>query len=147
MKLFANTRARRNTAFVVLLVWLFALASGVANACLLEARGTHSHVAAAGSSGTEHAPAVSPGHAGAVAGHDDGSRGAKAACEKVCSEGSQSLVTPDLRVVQVDFGPVPFVAVLWTPAAPVVLASGPMDDIQPIRGGPPIRVRFSRLAL
>ena len=38
MKLFPNTRAKRNTAFMVLLVWLFALASGVANACLLEAR-------------------------------------------------------------------------------------------------------------
>lgn len=147
MKLFSNTRAKRNTAFVVLLMWLFALASGVANACLLEARGTHSHAAAAGSSGAVHEPAVSAGHAGAVAGHDDGSHSAKAPCQKVCSEGSQSLVTPDLKVAQVDFGPAPFVAVLWTPATPVVLAPGPMDDMPPAHVGPPIRVRFSRLAL
>lgn len=35
MKFFTETRTKRNTAFVVLLVMLFALASGVANACLL----------------------------------------------------------------------------------------------------------------
>jgi len=35
MKLFFNIRAKRNAALMVLLVWVFALASGVANACLL----------------------------------------------------------------------------------------------------------------
>ena len=37
MNLFSNQRARRNTAFLVLPVWSLALASGFANACLLEA--------------------------------------------------------------------------------------------------------------
>lgn len=41
MKLFSNTGAKRNTAFVVLPGSPFALASGVANACLLEVRETH----------------------------------------------------------------------------------------------------------
>jgi hypothetical protein len=41
MKLFSNIRSKRSIAFIALLVWVFALASGVANACLLEARGTH----------------------------------------------------------------------------------------------------------
>ena len=38
-----NSRTRRNTACAMLFVWLFALASGVANACLLEPRGVHDH--------------------------------------------------------------------------------------------------------
>ena len=38
-----NTRTRRNTACVMLFVWLFALASGLANDCLLEARGIGDH--------------------------------------------------------------------------------------------------------
>ena len=43
MKLFSNPRAKRSTVFMVLLTWLFALASGVANACLLQAQETHAH--------------------------------------------------------------------------------------------------------
>ncbi|MEP6964245.1 MAG: hypothetical protein ABI845_02070, partial [Polaromonas sp.] len=66
MKLLFNRRAKRNTAFMVLLVWLFALASGVANACLLEARQTHSHIATL-SQAAEHPSAIVPGHTGAVA--------------------------------------------------------------------------------
>ncbi len=147
MKLFSNTRARRNTAFMVLLVWLFALASGVANACLLEARGTHAHVAKAGYSEAVQAPAVLPGHAGAVAGHDDDSLTAKAPCQKVCNDGSHSLPKQDLTVAQTDPGPAPLVAVLWTAVAPVVSTSARMDDVQPALPELPVRVRYSRLTL
>lgn len=144
MKLFATPAARRNTAFVVLLVWLFALASGVANACLLQERETHSH---AGIAVAAHDAAVSAGHAGAVAGHDDDSHPASAPCQKVCSEGSQTPVTADIKVTQADCGPAPLVATLWTPATPVVLATVYTDAIPPVGVGPPIRVRYSRLIL
>lgn len=139
MNLFSNRRTRHHIALVVLLAWLFALASGVANACLLEERGTHAHDAPAA--------VVSAGHAGAVAGHADDSHGAKANCLKVCSDGAQSPTTPDLKAVQADIGLAPVVAVLWNPAAP--LAAGPhrVTDDPPLAAGPPIRVRFSRLAL
>ena len=147
MKLFSNTRAKRNTAFVVLLVWLFALASGVANACLVEARVTHSHVATAGYSGTAHASAILPGHAGAVAGHDYDSYTAKEPCLKVCDDGSQSLPKQDLTVAQTDPGPAPLVAVLWSAVAPVVSVLRRMDAIQPATPGLPIRVRYLRLTL
>ena len=147
MKLFSNTRAKRNTAFVVLLVWLFALASGVANACLVEARVTHSHVATAGYSGTAHASAILPGHAGAVAGHDYDSYTAKEPCLKVCDDGSQSLPKQDLTVAQTDPGPAPLVTVLWSAVAPVVSVLHRMDAIQPATPGLPIRVRYSRLTL
>lgn len=147
MKLFSNTRAKRNATFMVLLVWLSALASGVANACLLEARVPHSHIATAEYSGAANAPAVLPSHAGDVSDHDDGSHAAKAPCLKVCDDGSHSLPKPDLKVAQPDPGPAPLVAVLWTPAMPVILAPGQEDDLQPAIPGLPIRVRYSRLAL
>ena len=132
---------------MVLLVWLFALASGVANACLLEAHGTHSHVATAGTSATAHAPAVLAGHAGAVAGRGNDSDTSKAPCLKVFDDGSHSLPKPHSGVDQTEPGLSPFVAVLWTAATPVVSAPRRMDDLQPPTPGLPFRVRYSRLAL
>ena len=61
MKLFFNARAMRSTSLMVLLVllvWLFALASGVANACLLETRQTHLHIATAAQNDAGPAPVV-----------------------------------------------------------------------------------------
>ena len=146
MKLFSNRDARRNTTFVVLLVWLFALASGVANACLLEARGTHSHVAAAGPDGP--AGAVAAGHAGIAAGHDAAQHAAKAPCLKVCSDGAQSLVTQYAKVAEGESGPPPGAADLWPEAKdPDDLARGSAGDNRAVTAGPPLRVRFSRLAL
>ena len=89
MKLFSNTRTKPKTAFVVLLMWLFALASGLANACLLEAHVSHSHVATAGYSGAAHASTLLTAHARAVAGHDHDSYTAEASNLKVCDDGSQ----------------------------------------------------------
>ncbi|NDP48357.1 MAG: hypothetical protein GZ085_08195 [Sulfuriferula multivorans] len=148
MKPFSNTRAKRNTAFVVLLVWLFALASGVANACLLEARGTHSHGSSvAYSSATEAAFGISAGHAGAIASHDAGSGASKALCLKVCDDRSQSLLKQQSGFDLTDPGRAPFVVLVWIAATPVVSAPSRVDDLQPPAPGPPIRVRFSRLAL
>ncbi|KWT91658.1 MULTISPECIES: hypothetical protein [unclassified Variovorax] len=47
MKLFSTIRTKRNTAFFAMLVWLFVLASGIANACLLEVREDNGYVASA----------------------------------------------------------------------------------------------------
>ena len=147
MKPFSNIRAKRNTAFLVLLMWLFALASGVANACMLEARGTHAHVVTVGLSETVSAPPVSLGHAGAVAGHDDDSQASKASCLKVCDDGARSVPRQDLTVAQTDSGQAPLVSVLWTAIPPVVSPPSRMDHVQPTAPERPIRVRYSRLAL
>ena len=148
MKLFSNTRAKRNTAFMVLLVWLFALASGVANACLLEARETHSHIATAASSeAAAHASVILPGHTGTVADHDDDSQNFKAPCLKVCDDGTRSLPKQDSTVAQTDPGPAPVVLVLWNTVAPAVPTLRHMDIEQPATPELPIRVRFPRLAI
>ena len=147
MKLFSNTRAKRNTAFMVLLVWLFALASGVANACLLEARQTHSHVATAASSeAAAHASVIFPGHTGAVV-DGVGVSHFKAPCLKVCDDGTRSFPKQDGAVAQNDAGPAPLVQVLWGKAAPSIPTLRHMDVEQPATPELPIRVRFSRLAI
>lgn len=147
MKLFSNVRNKRHTAFLVLLAWLFALTSGLANACLLEVRETHSHVVAAEASGVAHASTILPGHAGAVADGIDESH-FMAPCLKVCDDGSRSVPKQKLTVSQSDPGPAPLLAVLWTtPVESVVLAPRSIDDPQPATPALSIRVRFSRLAL
>ena len=131
MNFVANRHIRHHTAVVVLLVWLFALASGVANACLLEAPGTHSHEPQA--SVLDH--------------DDDATHAARESCLKVCSDGAQSPTTQDPRPLQADLGPALLVAVLWNPALPVAAAPRPISPDPPPATGPPIRVRFARLAL
>jgi hypothetical protein len=147
MNLFSNRRAKRSTAFVVLLVWLFAVASGVANACMLEGPGTHSLIAAAGSAKTGHAPAALAGHRGVNDGHDDDSDSSKESCLKVCDDGSNAPVKLQAGFDLTDPGVAPLVAIVWNAAAPV--ASGPCRriDLQPPIVGPPFRIRYSRLAL
>lgn len=150
MKLLStHTRAKRRTAFMVLLVWLFALASGVANACLLEMRQTHSHIAAAASSeAAAHGLVVVPGHVSAIASHNEGLATFNAPCLKVCDDGSRFLPRLDATVAQIDVGAEPLVAVLWSAVEPIV-ATGlqKTDDQRPTTARPPIRVRYSRLAL
>lgn len=157
MNPFWSTRAQRNTAMMVLPVWLFALASGFANACLLEvdAPETHSHGVLAESSGTVRAHALSAPHehaepnyhAGADADQGDDLDTSKAPCHKVCDDGSHSLPTQRSGLDHADHGMVAVIAVLWAVPAPIVSASYRVDDLQFPVPGPPLRVRYSRLTL
>ena len=150
MNHFSSTRTKRRTAFAVLLVWLFAVASGVANACLLEvseAPGTHAHAAMAGSAPVGDAAPVWAGHLEAGDGHDDDSHASAPLCLKVCDDGSTALLKLQAGVDLSDPGMPPLVAVVWNAAAPVV--SGPCGrvDVQPPPAGPPLRDRYCRLTL
>lgn len=147
MKLFFSSRTKRHTAFLVLLGWLFALVSGVANACLLEARVTHAHTAPAEWSEAAQASLVSPGHTGVVAGHDGDPHPAKALCLKACDDGARSLPKQDLTATQADPGQAPLMSILWTAVTPAATTPRRMDDVQPALPELPIRVRYSRLAL
>jgi hypothetical protein len=143
MNPFSNTRVKRSTAFGVLLVWLFAVVSGVANACLLEVPGPHSQ--AAGTAGTGHAPIVLAAHT--VDDHDEDSGTSKEPCLKVCDEGSKAPVKLHTGIDLTDPGMAPLVAIVWTAAEPVVSGSLRLVDLQPPIVGPPFRVRYSRLTL
>ena len=148
MKFLSNISTRRDAAFMVLFAWLFALASGMANACLLEVRQTHSHVAATASFDTAQISVILPGHAGAVADKTGvGESHSKAPCLKVCDDGSCSFPNKVLTVAHTDLGPAPLVMVLWSSTAQGVLAPDQINDKQPATPELPIRVRFSRLAI
>ncbi len=147
MKFFANTRTKRSTAFAVLLLWLFALASGVANACLLEPPESHSMAAKGSATTTSQAPAEVAGHWGTVAGHDDVSDMSREACLKACDDGTRSLPNAYPGFDQTDPGPAPLIAILWTGSPQLLSVSHPPDDQAKPIVGPPFRVRYSRLAL
>ena len=148
MMLFSNTfiqLSQRKAVAMVLLVWLFALASGVANACLLETPTTHAHVVAAASGGVR-VPAVMAGHTGAVADDGDKSSAARASCLKVCDKSSNALTTQPSRALQ-DTGPATLERVLWPVAVAERVANSSAGDPEPATAELPLRVRYSRLAL
>jgi hypothetical protein len=143
MTFFSTIRTKRNTAFVVLLVWLFALASGVANACLLEAHEMRSSGAAKAS----QAPGEFVVHRQSATGHDDGSDSSKETCLKACDDGSHTLLKAQSGVDQTDPGTAPLIATLWSSATPVAGVARRVEDLQVPLVGPPFRVRYSRLTL
>ena len=146
MKFFSNICAKRNVILMVLMAWAFALASGVVNACLLEARETNSYTVTVESSEAAHESVMFPGHPEAVA-DGVGESHSKAPCLKVCDDGSRSFPKQDLTVAQNDPGPALLVGILWGTAAPVIPTLHHMDDEQPAKPVLPIRIRFSRLAI
>ena len=148
MKPLFNSRTKRNTAFVVVLVWLFALASGVANACLIQAREIDGHGSpAAHSSPAGNGHAISTVHVDAIAQHEPGLAASKSQCLKVCDDGSQSLPKQQAGFDLTHPGLAPQLAVAWSTATPVVSALGLTVFQRPPDTGLPIRVHLSRLAL
>ena len=147
MKFFADARTKRLTAFGVLLVWLFALASGVANACLLEtpdlqAQAVARSVVTAGRDVAESAVHPSPS-----AGHHDDSGDSKESCLKVCDDAAHTLTNASPGFDHADPGPAPLFATLWTGLPLLASVSHRPDDWAIPLVGPPFRVRYSRLAL
>ena len=148
MKLLSSTGTRRNTAWGMLLAWMFVLASGVANACLLVSRSTHRDSSpAAPFSATASLSSISAGHAGVVASHNAGLGKSKAACLKACDDGTRSVLKQPSGFHPTEPGMAPFVAVVWTAAAPVVAAPGRVSGRWARAPEPPVRLRYSRLAL
>lgn len=146
---FSTTRINRNSAFVMLLVWMFALVSGVANACLLEDPGTPVHQAIGvhtAQDGGEHVSLVGHAHPEAAADQDDDSHTSRQPCLKVCDDSSRSLPKQHTSG-QIDPGPPVVVTVLWTAVVPAHLPRHQLDDAQCVISRLPIRVRYSRLAL
>ena len=146
MNLTASRRHKRSIALTMLLVWVFALLSGVANACLTEPR---SELARAGTQVSQADPparaTVLP-HAADQAQHDEHSD--KAPCQKSCDASSQTLLkqlpkvdTPDLQALVL----APHRQVNDLHMAPAALVRAALAAVPP--PSPPPRVQFSRLAL
>lgn len=144
MKLFSGKRTKHNTAFVVLMLWTFAMASGVANACLLEAYDTHSHGHMVEFTDAISAPdlrheQIDTDHAPAY--------GSKVPCQKFCSEESKVITKQHFGLDQPNPGHAPLIIVLWTMAEPSGHTLVPVDAMQPLPLSLPLRVRYSRMAL
>ena len=145
-----NAHTRRITACAMLFVWLFALASGVANACLVEPRGhqtdgsTHLQVSA-----TSETPTWEGLHAEGNFHDDNDSNGGttKELCLRACDDGSQSLLKHSSSFDLADPGQAPFMVTAWAAEVQLAPASVRARDFRLPERGPPVRVLFSRLAL
>lgn len=133
----------RRLAAHVLLVWLFALTSGVVNACVI-VPGAHGPVDVAGHAGH---PAL-PHDAGCGHAHDpgDGRDAPPPACAKFCADGSSS-VTPAPSVFNaglgIDVALVPTMALAGLPPDPGVAVEG--LAAAPPAAPVPIAIAFRRL--
>lgn len=148
MPLFSNLRTRHRTVYMVLLVWLFALASGWANACLLQERETHWHGPSDDASLTAQLAHISPAHVGLHADHAENADPGKHACLKACDGGSQSVIkwASSADLMDAVMAPPP-VTRIW----PVPLATPARNTdwlaLPAPSPGVPLRTRFSRLTL
>jgi hypothetical protein len=127
-------RQLRRTAWVAVLAWVFALLSGVANACLIQ----------------PVAPAdrqVEPVHHHASeAGGDLDHRGDKSGCLKFCADESSALAKS--KASHADLPDSLFLASdHWQLATPVA-AVPPWHPVErPAAVGPPLFIRFLRLTI
>ena len=150
MKPFFNYRTKRNTGFVVLWAWLFALASGAANACLIQVEEMHDYGTRAAHSHSlpaEEEHAISAAHGHAIPDHDSGLEVSKSQCLKVCDDGSQSLPKQQVSFDLIHADLMHVLTVAWTTATPVVSTRGLAVIQRPPDPKLPIRIQLSRLAL
>ncbi len=150
MKCFLNSRTNRSTATLVLIAWLFALASGIANACLLEApRGTHPHAAGVAESLHAHAPALAqpPGHAAVIESDSEQSSAAEALCHDACDDRTNSVPKQTASLAPPHLARLVVIAIIWLATQPAVSAIGLARDNHADPFGIPIRVRYARLTL
>ncbi len=149
MTVTASRHRKRSIALTMLFVWVFALLSGVANACLLEPRGELAHAGLHAALSYHAARSAAHPHSwnAAVAAqhehHPD-----KAPCQKSCDDSSQTLLKQAPKLDAPDLLSVALPSRAWTvdllqaPAVPgrACIAAVPPPSLPP-------RVQFSRLAL
>ncbi len=161
MSLFSNTRTKRRTVLAVLLVWLFALASSWAHACLVQDRvvqdrvvqdrvvqdrGTQLDSESAVALQAASAPIVSS-HVGLVVKHGASFDSGKDATPKVCADEIQIIVKLTSSFDLIEASIAPPIALAW--AAHLTATTVDRSALAlPARGSVlPLRTRFSRLAL
>ena len=133
----------------MLFVWMFALLSGLANACALEdhrtqiAYVTNAH---AELDGGKHISLASDWQAEAAPAQKDESHSSREPCLKVCDDSSRSL-PKQYPSGEIDPGHPVVVALLWTSGAPINIHRDQAIDVQLGVSRLPLRIRYSRLVL
>lgn len=152
MKSLFSHRSNRRTAAVMLFVWLLALATGMANACLLQqAPAWHGHAtagfAATGSAGMASAGGLPVSAQGRADDHEAASH-AKAACQNFCAAESSGLLSPQgAKTTGLADTPVLLargVGLLVPMAERVARRPNPSA---PPGSAPPVAIRFLRLTI
>ena len=135
MKPFFNSRSKRNTACVVLWMWLFALAVGAANACLIQPEKMQDHRSqAAHSPAAEKSHAVSAAHIDEIPDYDPGLKTSKSQCLKVCDDSSQSWAKQQVGFDLTHPVLVPLIAVAVTGAQTWAATTAAQDTCHHERG-------------
>jgi hypothetical protein len=140
-----HQRHLRHIAWVTLVFWLFALATGVVNACVPTPQAAASRAidAVARSNAAQH---EDHGHDGPIAHHGHQQDAGKTGCLKFCDDESSALSKNDAS--SVDLGAT-FVAVVqpWHSMVPITSVETRLSVARPTAQGPPLVIRFLRLAL
>ena len=146
---FFNTRINRISAFAMLLVWVFSLVSGVANACLLESPGITAQAGAIEQINQHGVAQVSSSSHAAIEADSvqaEDAHTSRQPCLKVCDDSSRSL-PKKYTAGQADPGQPIIVAVLWSLAEPIRLQYKQPSGTHHAASLLPLRVLYSRLAL
>ncbi len=149
-------RQLRHTACVTLFAWMFALLSGVANACLTQQSlqggpgsiSSHAGAVAGDTAGPAARQVQQVHHQGEVEGEGDGpgDGSAEAGCLRFCADESSALTKS--KAAQADvLGPTVVASVPWPPAAPVAPAFLWAPAERPASVGPPLFLRLLRLMI
>lgn len=149
-------RQLRHTACVTLFAWMFALVSGVANACLTQP----SARAGLGSISSQENPVVGGTagpvtrqvqhvhhHGASVSQHDGlGGHSATQGCLKFCAD-SSSAVTKSPAPQAEPLGPVVVASAQWQSASHVAAAARWLHFERPASVGAPLFIRLLRLTI
>lgn len=150
MKHPSNRRTKRMTTAITLFVWLFGVASGIANACSLEEmRGTHAHSLVTGVEEAPHSHRSAERSAQATDIDDDinASPTFKALCLDACDERTNTLPKQDASLDPPLLAPLGVIAIVWIENQPIVATVRLDRDNHADPFGIPIRIRYSRLTL
>lgn len=154
MLLFSDPRPMRRAVMVTLVVWVFGLMAGIANACLLQdAQPVHHgqaprHSSSGPSVGSPPDPLATSAHeALASPAEPSGDAGPyQASCKKFCDTGASAAVKQE-GCDTTDSGHAAVHACGWNPKlAPVAVAKQLFND-RPFPHDTPIAIRFLRLTL
>lgn len=143
MKSFFSQRRNRITAAVTLLIWLLALGTGMANACLVqEDHARHGHLSHEEASGITMAVT----DVDALA-DDHGTLPEKAACQNFCGA-EQSTVIKQQVDLPADLDAVLVLASIWWAGPPSADRASQLPSlVDPTWSEPPVFIRFLRLTI
>ena len=145
---FFSIHSKRRFACAMLALWIVTVASGVANACLLDIHGVHDHHAIGEHAATTHEPPVAQAtHESDVEDYDEDQALSKESCLKVCDVSSKFLPKPSFGFDLLDVQMAPPVASVWIATASLVASVRASYDRSPVAPERPARIRLLRMAL